>query len=168
MRTKAHAVRVAAALLIATAACKSSAPELTDAGAWKASSASPALPGTTKKIARADCAQWARHASEVLLRDWKASADGCPDAERETTAARLEEQRVSIREGAQALCEQHVGESYATRDGQCFSSATTFTAMSACAFAPMTSSGDTDMAAVFARQRETCAQHMAGAPEHTP
>ena len=156
------AVVLGASLVVA--GCKSGPAEPGDGGTWTASAASAGSPATPRAITRAECTAWSAHAVEVLVSDWKASASECSGAERAALASHLDDQVVSIRTGAETLCASHVGETFTPREAKCFTDATSYAAMKACSFGPMTNPGDSDMLAVFAQQRETCRKGAAKGP----
>lgn len=124
----------------------------------------PAPPVTTRSIAREDCALWADHGVEVVLRDWKDAASGCELAVRDQLNNKLDVSRAEVLEGARSVCMRHIGEPVAAAESACYMAARSARELTRCRFAPLTNPGDSDIVAEIANLRASCQKPPSTAP----
>jgi hypothetical protein len=150
---------VAALVLLLFAACNRSPSEPaggSDAGGATTPGSGTAAAGA-KRITKESCTTWSAHGVEVVIADWKDAASQCAPQVRESLAAKLEGQRVSIQGGAFEVCSRHVGQGYAPEEAQCYLRANTVKGLADCGFSAMTNPDDTDLSAELDRIRSSCA-----------
>lgn len=143
--------------LVAPCACKSG-DAAKDAGPASASSAaSSADPAAKRRVTPKDCDAWADHGSSVFVSSILGASAACPPEAREAIRKKFQDDIVSIRTGANAVCSSHLNELYSAGDAACFMNATDALALRDCKFAPMTSPGDTDVGTIINSMRTKCA-----------
>jgi hypothetical protein len=149
--------------LVVLCACRSKVVELgaTDDGG-SGTSAPSSTPQTRQRITKDDCTKWAAHGVEATLADWKAATSRCSDDTKKTFADKIEGQRPTLESAAFTLCANKVGEPYDPGAAHCYMAGRTARALADCHFAPLTSPGDTDIAAEIERLRASCATPPAG------
>jgi hypothetical protein len=119
-------------------------------------------PLAKKPITKEICAAFAAHAVAVVLADVKLAAAGCPAEKRESVVGEFEGRRIAMRDGAVAVCERHLGETYVVGGGQCYLRAKNAKELTACKFAPLTNEGDSDLDALIGGIASGCGRP--GAP----
>ena len=117
----------------------------------------PPAPDGVRLVLKSDCAAWADHGVRVLLSEWKDAARGCPPVESAALQTKLDGERSSLRDAAADFCSKSLDHRYAAEAGRCYLAANNVKALAACKLLPMTSPGDSDLVAEFARQRDACA-----------
>ncbi len=116
-----------------------------------------------KKVSREDCARWAKHGSEVAIRDIEAAFGGCPPDVRSKALETMNGQAAAILSGAEATCQRHLDAWYLAGQADCYLSTTRYEDLAACKLAPMATPDDTDPKALIEGTRAKCAS-LAAAP----
>ncbi len=123
-----------------------------------AASTSARTAETRKRVTEAECSRWVEHAVGVLLAELRSAVKECPTAQREAFEFQLDGERATVRRSGLELCRKHLDEDYAGADGACYLAAKTASALAECKLGPMTSPGDSDVAAVVAQMKKQCTQ----------
>jgi hypothetical protein len=114
--------------------------------------------GATKSVSLADCDAWSSHAVDTIVHDWGDAAGTCAPSMRDDLMSKLARRRATILQTSRTACATHVGQPASAANERCYMTATTVKALGDCAFAPMSGTGEAEIASEIAGLRQVCAK----------